>query len=419
MPTVPGPVQGHSRIDVDTDTDGAMGRAVVRNCAQAEAYVASVCFKHGPPTKLGVELEWTVHHVDDPARPLDPMTLRAALGEHAPTTFVPDSPHHPLPSGASITVEPGGQIEISSLPHDGLAQLIAVTETDIAYLNRLLADAGLYLGAEAMDLLRPARRLLGTPRYTAMAGAYRRIGPDGENMMCRTAGLQVCVDVGPIEEYRERWTAASMLGPTLIALFANSRQDCPDGTRWMSRRMRTLFGTDPARTRPASALPDPGAGWARRALHTSVLCVRRPGEDWSVPDGITFADWIRGALPRPPSSEDLDYHLTTFFPPVRPRGYLEIRYVDAQPGQEWMVPLTMLATVFADHDLVRAAIGITRDSAHRWVHAAKNGLADPVLAASARGVVDLVLPRLSTSDLPLRIADLVREVVERRLGEIG
>src|SRR3979411_2348492 len=68
--------------------------------AAGEAYVASVCFKHGPPKLVGVELEYTVHYTDDPRRPLDPDDLAAALGPHTPRPLLPDSPASPLPTGS-------------------------------------------------------------------------------------------------------------------------------------------------------------------------------------------------------------------------------------------------------------------------------------------------------------------------------
>src|SRR5689334_12189352 len=75
---------------------------------EAEAYVASVCFKHGPPRLVGVELEWLVHSAAAPATPLEAGPLRAALGPHAPTSLDPRSPAWPLPGGSTVTVEPGG-----------------------------------------------------------------------------------------------------------------------------------------------------------------------------------------------------------------------------------------------------------------------------------------------------------------------
>src|SRR5438067_2590267 len=72
---------------------------VLRTREQAEAYVASVCFKHGPPRLLGVELEWLLARPSG-RPPLDLETLATALGPYAPTTVDPQSPAHPLPSGS-------------------------------------------------------------------------------------------------------------------------------------------------------------------------------------------------------------------------------------------------------------------------------------------------------------------------------
>ena len=77
------------------------------------------------------------------------------------------------------------------------------------------------------------------------------------------------------------------------------------------------------------------------------MLARRPGGDWSAPPGVTFRDWIDcGTFAVPgrdgPTVDDLAYHLTTLFPPVRARGHLEVRYIDAQPGDWWRVPVAVL-----------------------------------------------------------------------------
>ena len=65
---------------------------------------------------------------------------------------------------------------------------------------------------------------------------------------------------------------------------------------------------------------------------------------------MTFADWIAagaGDHGPAPTYDDLDYHLTTLFPVVRPRGYLEVRYLDQQPGDGWIAPLALLAALLS------------------------------------------------------------------------
>src|SRR3954465_713875 len=89
---------------------------VLADRGAGEAYVASVCFKHGPPRLTGVELEWLLRARSLPdTRPSVPPP-RAALGQHAPVTLDPHSPALPLPGGSTVTVEPGGQVELASPP---------------------------------------------------------------------------------------------------------------------------------------------------------------------------------------------------------------------------------------------------------------------------------------------------------------
>ncbi|MGH3437992.1 MAG: ergothioneine biosynthesis glutamate--cysteine ligase EgtA [Sciscionella sp.] len=365
--------------------------------AAAETYVASVGFKHGPPRLLGVELEWTVHHANDPRRPLTAGHLAGALGPHAPATLDPSGPHLPLANGSMVSVEPGGQVEISTPPLASLHDLLLTTAADAAELADHLERAGLLLGAQATDPHRPPQRLLDTPRYAAMQSAFDRIGPDGRAMMCSTAGLQICLDAGQPDRTAARWAAVHALGPALVALFANSPRLHGRDTTWASTRLPVLFGTDPPRMLPSSLSADPAASWARRALDIPVLCIRRPDRAWDAPPGMTFTDWINGALPDPPTTADLDYHLSTLFPPVRPRGYLEIRYLDAQPGEAWTAPVALLATLMADESTVDEAARLAAPCAGRWLPAARHGLADRPSAEAANALVALGISTMAAN----------------------
>ena len=129
----------------------------------------------------------------------------------------------------------------------------------------------------------------------------------------------------------------------LVAAFANSplRRGRPTG--WRSSRQQVWAHMDPGRTRPPELNGDPRDDWAAYALDAQVMCVRDDGSgDWTAPPGLTLRDWVRGGAVedrlRPPTTEDLVYHLSTLFPPVRPRGHLELRMIDAQPGDGWIVP---------------------------------------------------------------------------------
>jgi glutamate--cysteine ligase len=389
---------------------------VLRDREEAEVYVASICFKHGPPKLLGAELEWVVQHSGNPHRPLQACHLADALGPHAPPSLVPENPQTPLPHGSTVTVEPGGQLEISSPPCASLTELIATVDGDIAALTDLLDPAGLVLTGSGSDPHRPSRRLIDIPRYAAMEATFDRIGPMGRAMMCSTAAVQVCLDAGTPGEVAERWAALHDLGPVLLAAFANSPWLSGVRTGWASSRMRAWFALDPVRTRPGPVHIDPATDWARRALDTPLLCRRRPCGSWDVPRGVTFADWLSGALPGPPSTADLDYHLTTLFPPVRPHGHLEVRYLDAQPTGQWLVPVAVVAALLADPAVTSAAREACAPVTGRWLEAARAGLRDARLAAAAIRVFDLACGALAVLDASDGVRLLVEEITERRVN---
>ncbi|WP_405108444.1 ergothioneine biosynthesis glutamate--cysteine ligase EgtA [Micromonospora sp. NBC_01405] len=387
--------------------------------ADAARHIARICFKTGPPTHTGVELEWTVHDAADPALPVDRERLLAALGRHAPVTIDDSSPAAPLRHGSAVTVEPGGQLEISTPPRPSVAALIEATDADIAQVTGLLRAAGLALGRTGIDPFRPPRPVVDTPRYRAMRCVFDRGGTAGRTMMYSTAGLQVCLDAGEPEQVAARWAAAHAVGPPLLAAFATAGRHAGRRTGWASARMAAWLAIDPARTRPvwSPARPgaDPVAAWTAYALAAPLLCLRDDAADWTPPAGVTFGDWLAGALPRPPTTDDLDYHLSTLFPVVRPRGYLEIRYLDAQPGPDWRLPLAVLAALFADPGTVARAASIAAAVADRWDVAARHGLADPPLARAAAGLLDLALAALPRLDLPAPLRDETANALRGRL----
>ncbi|WP_379584290.1 ergothioneine biosynthesis glutamate--cysteine ligase EgtA [Pseudonocardia hispaniensis] len=389
---------------------------VLRSRAEAEAYVASVCFKHGPPRLAGVELEWLVYSTIAPRQPPDAATLAAALGPHTPTTLRPGSPAIPLPGGSIVTVEPGGQVELASPPLAGLSALDRTVEADAAELHRRLAAHGLRIEPRASDPIRPPIRILDVPRYRAMESAFDRIGPHGRSGMCSTAAVQVCLDAGEAADIPRRWDALHALGPVLLAAFANSPLLHGRRTGWKSSRMACWLAADPDRTAPPPPRTgDPAAAWAERVLHTPLLCVRRPTGSWEVPGRVTFADWIGGALPTLPTTADLDYHVSTLFPPVRPRGHLEVRYVDGQPGRHWKLPMAMLVALLSDPVVTDRTLELCEPAQGRWISAARHGLDDRVLAAAAIGVFELACTALRALGGPPEYLAELEDVTERRV----
>ncbi|ONM48296.1 ergothioneine biosynthesis glutamate--cysteine ligase EgtA [Nocardia donostiensis] len=389
--------------------------------AAAEAYIGGVCFKLGPPLLIGAELEWLTAHsayrrpgAVAPRPPLD--LVAAALGPYAPQTIAPASPARPLPGGSRVTIEPGGQIELSSAACPDAARLCARLDSDTRLLRQLLGTKSIRLVWAAADTGRRPQRMLRLPRYHAMERYLGGIGPFGALMMCNTAATQVSVDAGTDPaELAARWQTLYMIGPALLAAFARSPALCgaPPGV-WASQRMRTWLRLDYARTRPpVQEWADPVSGYARWALDAPLLCVRRPaparqetdGEcAWSAPPGATFADWISGALDdevgRRPGYDDLDYHLTTLFPPVRAAGHLEVRYLDAQPGDSWSVPIRVIEALMSTSAVVRDASTLAAPTAGRWLDAARHGLADPQIRTVATDLLETAAEHATTAAAP-------------------
>jgi glutamate--cysteine ligase len=400
------------------DAATASGAERLRSRADAEAYVASVCFKHGPPRLVGVELEWLVHPTAAQAAPVDAALLRSALGPYAPVTLDPRSPARALPGGSTVTVEPGGQVELASPPLSPPGRLVRTVAADVAVLHRRLATHGLSAAPRASDPLRPPRRVLDHPRYGAMERRFDRIGPAGRSGMCSTAAVQVCVDAGEGADVALRWEALHALGPVLLAAFANSPLLHGRRTGWKSARMACWLTLDPRRTAPPPVSSgEPATAWAHRVVGTELLCVRRDGDSWDAPPGVTFADWVDGALDPPPTTADLDYHVSTLFPPVRPHGHLEVRYIDAQPGRHWALPVAVVAALLSDPDVTRQAREACAPAAGRWVSAARHGLADGVLQRSAVTVFELAVAALPGLEPPGWLVDDLVVMLARRVRQ--
>jgi Glutamate-cysteine ligase family 2(GCS2) len=104
---------------------------------EAAAHIAGICLKKGPPQRVGVELEWLVRDARNPCAPVSPDQASAAFGRYAGQHGCGG-----LPSGALLTTEPGGQLEVSSVPADSLAEFVRATATDMAALREAAAAAG-------------------------------------------------------------------------------------------------------------------------------------------------------------------------------------------------------------------------------------------------------------------------------------
>jgi glutamate--cysteine ligase len=282
------------------------------------------------PGRVGAEVELipitgTVH-----PRPVAPDVLAAG--------FDPDFVRAAVPS-----FEPGGQLELSPAPRPTAEALIRDLSRLVDRAHAIAADRGVRLAAVGVNPYHTCADVplhTPSPRYLAMQRAFDEVGPDGRRMMRLTASLQISVDLLPGRAGREQWLVANLAGPPLAATFANST------------RTAIWRGVDLRRT-----------GYDGRHL------------DLTDPVGAYAA--FAASAPRLPMSETADpsYHLSTLFPPVRPRGgYLEVRYLDSQPAERMGEAITTVATLLYDARARREALDLllprAADQDRAWAEAA-------------------------------------------------
>jgi glutamate--cysteine ligase len=337
-----------------------------------------------PAGQVGIELEWLAVDARDPARPAPIAAVESvtrSLGS--------------LPGGSILTFEPGGQVELSSPPLP-LACACSVTASDAAVLGQALAAAGVALVALGLEPGTRRERALHSPRYDAMEAYFDSANGAGRTMMRSTAALQINIDLGDAANIERRWRAAHDLGPVLAASFANSPIGGTGPTGYRSTRLAVWAAIDRARTAPAANGAGCRADWADYALAAPVMLVRA-SDDRHVPvlQHLSFDDWIdRGHDLGWPTLDDLEYHLTTLFPPVRPRGWLELRMLDAVPDPWWRAAVAVSAVLVQQPDLVDRVRATLAPTVGRWVDAARDGLTDPRFAAAARACFDVALDAL-------------------------
>ncbi|MFN2559976.1 MAG: ergothioneine biosynthesis glutamate--cysteine ligase EgtA [Jatrophihabitans sp.] len=372
----------HARVDVAPDDlllTAADPVATARNHIVETALTASTI------GRVGLELEFHLVDLNAPARrPTWDEIQALAAGLPA------------MPSGSSVTVEPGGQLELSTPPAPDTASSVFALQADRAVLGAALASAGFGTAPLGTDPARPVRRVNPSGRYVAMEQHFAALGCEqpGKAMMSATAALQVNLDAGPEAGWSQRLDLIRSLGPVLVAASACSPYLGGHSSGWHSMRQQIWHGIDHSRSDPVTGR-EPGAAWASYALNAPVMLVRDGDRTTPVTRRVPFRAWLRGASPidRRPTLADLDYHLTTLFPPIRPRGYIEIRCLDALPDRWWPALAALTVTLIDDAETADRAAELCEPVRDSWPVAARAGLADPTLRAAVQGCVDAAARR--------------------------
>lgn len=370
-----------------------MCRVELADSEDAARRIEADCLRDGPVGRVGLEIEAHCFDLADPLRRPGWDELSAVIARV-----------QPMPGGSPITVEPGGAVELSGPPEDSVVAAIASMRADRTVLNEAFSEHGLGLVLLGADPLRPPQRVNPGDRYRAMEKFFAASGTvdAGAAMMTSTASVQVNLDAGPRSGWADRVRLAHALGPTMIAISANSPLLDGEPSGWRSTRQRVWSRLDAARCGPVLGASggDPADDWVSYALKAPVMLVQG-AETVAMTEVVPFADWADGRAllgGRRPTAADLDYHLTTLFPPVRPRGFLEIRYLDSTPDDVWPAVVFTLATLLDDPGAAEVATEATEPVATEWDLAARVGLADERLRASAlrcvRTVAELAPPEL-------------------------
>lgn len=317
------------------------------------------------------------------------------------TTSDKGVPKFLAPDGSSLTFEPGGQLEYASSVHDAIDSLLlelCAVETSLGESAGAIGIDLLAGGIDPFNDAGDAALQLTAGRYSRMAEYFATIGPAGARMMRQTASLQINVGGIPVGD---RWNVANALAPWLVALFANSPKYGGRDTGFASYRAETWRHVDPRRT---GVLPsdDPVREYAAFALAAPAFLA-----DTSAP---AFRD-LDAALVTP---DVLATHLTTLFPEVRPRGYLELRSTDAIPHERRGAALALVAGILADADASCDALSLLGPAdAETLEVAGRHGVSAPRIAAKIGPLVDIALDgcrRLGN--------DVVSERLRAELGNI-
>jgi gamma-glutamylcysteine synthetase len=242
-----------------------------------------------------------------------------------------------------VGFEPGGQVELSWPCAPDVTTLARRVRADLAALRADCLEAGIRLDASPVDG-RPESEVplqLDSPRYVGMQRHFDTIGPAGRRMMRRTASTQVCLDWWAGEAGLEQWRLLNLAGPFLAAAFARPGSD----------RLLTWLAVDPSRT-----------AFDGRLLR---------GDD----PVSAYAAFAAAAMPIVAAGEQ---HLTTLFPPVRPRGrYLEVRFPDVQEDDGIAGLVAVLAALVHDDGIRGEALRVLAGQEHRleqhWDDAANGG----------------------------------------------
>jgi glutamate--cysteine ligase len=306
----------------------------------------------------------------------------------------------------TVSLEPAGQLELSGAPLENLHQTCAETGRHLKQVKAVGAELGLgFLGLGMWpDKTRAELPIMPKGRYGIMLNHMPRVGSMGLDMMLRTCTIQVNLDYQSEADMVKKFRVGLALQPLATALFANSpfTEGKPNGK--LSYRSHIWSDTDPHRTGMLPFVFEDGFGYERYAdyaLGVPMYFVYRDGK-YIDAAGLNFRDFLDGKLSvlpgEKPRISDWNDHLSTAFPEVRLKSFLEMRGADGGPWNKICALPALWVGLLYD----QAALDAAWDLVKHWSLDARQTLRDSVPAMG----LDAPLPGGG------RLADIAGEVID-------
>jgi glutamate--cysteine ligase len=294
---------------------------------------------------------------------------------------------------ANISLEPGGQFELSGAPLECVHDTCAEVGEHLQQVREIGDHLGIgFLGLGASPVwTRAETPVMPKGRYDIMAPYMDKVGTMGRDMMFRTCTVQVNLDFASEADMVKKLRVSVALQPICTALFANSPflEGKPNGFR--SFRSHVWTDTDNARSGMLPFMFDSGAGYERYtdyALDVPMYFVIRDGKFINCA-GESFRAFLNGNLPQlpgqKPTMKDWADHLTTIFPEVRLKRYLEMRGADSGPWRRLCALPAFWVGLLYDDAALEAAWQLVKDWTAEERQALRNAIPREGLSAKIAG----------------------------------
>ena len=316
----------------------------------------------------------------------------------------------------TVSLEPAGQLELSGAPLEDLHQTCAETGRHLQQVKAIGEHFGVgFLGLGMWpDKTRAELPVMPKGRYEIMMRHMPRVGDLGLDMMLRTCTIQVNLDYSSEADMAQKFRTGLALQPLATALFANSpfTEGQPNG--YLSYRSHIWSDTDPHRTGMLPFVFEQGFGYERYVdymLDVPMYFVFRDGR-YIDAAGQSFRDFLKGELPalpgELPTESDWIDHLSTAFPEVRLKSFLEMRGADGGPWSRICALPALWVGLLYDRAALDAAWDLVKDWTMEEREALRNAV--PRLALDAPIPGGRTLHSLAREVLPIARGGLSRRV---------